>query len=109
DRQTDPPHRLAEHFAGICSKSHRTDPGRRWPRHDVGGRICRCWCCAAGDNECGADSEDEVLNMNFPLADRTYRHLFIAQVIALAGTGLSTIALSLLAYDIAGSNAGAVL
>ena len=44
-----------------------------------------------------------------PLADRTYRRLFTAQVIALAGTGLSTIALALLAYDLAGRNAGAVL
>ena len=44
-----------------------------------------------------------------PLTDRTYRRLFAAQVIALAGTGLSTIALALLAYDLAGRNAGAVL
>ena len=47
--------------------------------------------------------------MTSPLANRTYRHLFAAQVIALAGTGLSTIALSLLAYDLAGGHAGAVL
>jgi len=40
---------------------------------------------------------------------RTYRHLFAAQVIALAGTGLATVALSLLAYDLAGARAGAVL
>ena len=44
-----------------------------------------------------------------PLADRTYRRLFTAQVVALLGTGLSTIALSLLAYRLAGGNAGAVL
>lgn len=44
-----------------------------------------------------------------PLADRTYRRLFAAQVIALAGTGLSTVALALLAYDLAGGDAGAVL
>lgn len=44
-----------------------------------------------------------------PLADRTYRYLFGAQVIALSGTGLTTIALSLLAYDLAGGNAGVVL
>jgi len=44
-----------------------------------------------------------------PLADLTYRRLFTAQVIALAGTGLSTIALALLAYDLAGGNAGTVL
>lgn len=43
------------------------------------------------------------------LANRTYRHLFLAQVIALVGTGLATVALGLLAYDLAGANAGAVL
>ncbi len=44
-----------------------------------------------------------------PLSDRRYRRLFSAQVIALAGTGLTTIALALLAYDLAGGNAGVVL
>lgn len=43
------------------------------------------------------------------LAHRTYRHLFLAQVIALVGTGLATVALGLLAYEIAGADAGAVL
>ena len=43
------------------------------------------------------------------LANRTYRHLLSAQVVALVGTGLATIALGLLAFDIAGGNAGAVL
>jgi H+ antiporter protein len=43
------------------------------------------------------------------LANRTYRHLFAAQVIALVGTGLATVALGLLAYDLAGAEAGAVL
>ncbi|WP_078888410.1 MFS transporter [Streptomyces sclerotialus] len=43
------------------------------------------------------------------LRDRTYRHLFAAQVIALVGTGLATVALGLLAYDIAGAAAGSVL
>ncbi|PZR12950.1 MAG: MFS transporter [Azospirillum brasilense] len=43
------------------------------------------------------------------LGNRTYRHLFLAQVIALVGTGLATVALGLLAYDIAGANAGVVL
>lgn len=38
-----------------------------------------------------------------------YRRLFSAQIIALLGTGLLTIALSLLAFDLAGSNAGAVM
>ncbi|CAM5257268.1 MFS transporter [Streptomyces narbonensis] len=40
---------------------------------------------------------------------RDYRHLFGAQVIALFGTGLTTVALGLLAYDLAGPRAGAVL
>ncbi|MFF4908337.1 MFS transporter [Streptomyces sp. NPDC001260] len=43
------------------------------------------------------------------LRNRTYRHLFAAQVIALVGTGLATVALGLLAYDIAGGDAGSVL
>lgn len=43
------------------------------------------------------------------LTNRTYRHLFFAQVIALVGTGLATVALGLLAYEIAGADAGAVL
>ena len=43
------------------------------------------------------------------LAHRTYRHLFAAQVIALIGTGLATVALGLLAFDLAGENAGMVL
>ena len=41
--------------------------------------------------------------------NRTYRHLFAAQVIALIGTGLATVALGLLAFDLAGSNAGVVM
>jgi MFS family permease len=43
------------------------------------------------------------------LSNRTYRHLFLAQVIALIGTGLCTVALGLLAHDIAGADAGTVL
>ncbi|MFJ5885064.1 MFS transporter [Kitasatospora cineracea] len=43
------------------------------------------------------------------LRNRTYRHLFGAQVVALVGTGLATVALALLAYDLAGADAGAVL
>lgn len=39
----------------------------------------------------------------------TYRSLFFAQVIALVGTGLLTVALGLLAFDIAGDDAGSVL
>ena len=43
------------------------------------------------------------------LKDRTYRHLFAAQALALIGTGLMTVALGLLAFQIAGEQAGAVL
>lgn len=43
------------------------------------------------------------------LRHRTYRRLFTAQAVALVGTGLATVALSLLAYDIAGDDASAVL
>ena len=43
------------------------------------------------------------------LSNTPYRNLFSAQVIALLGTGLLTVALSLLAYDLAGDRAGAVL
>ncbi len=43
------------------------------------------------------------------LANVTYRRLFTAQVTSLIGTGLATVALALLAYDLAGGDAGAVL
>ena len=43
------------------------------------------------------------------LSNRTYRHLFAAQIVALLGTGLATVALGLLAYDLAGSDASLVL
>ena len=43
------------------------------------------------------------------LKNVTYRRLFAAQAVALVGTGLLTVALGLLAYDLAGSSAGAVL
>src|SRR5829696_4141246 len=43
------------------------------------------------------------------LANRTYRHLFSAQVIALVGTGLLTVALGLLAFQLAGRETGAGL
>ena len=42
-------------------------------------------------------------------AIRDFRHLFSAQIIALFGTGLATVALGLLAYDLAGPMAGMVL
>ncbi len=43
------------------------------------------------------------------LANRAFRRLFSAQVIALVGTGLLTVALGLLAFDLAGGDAGIVL
>lgn len=43
------------------------------------------------------------------LAHRTYRRLFLAQAFSLIGTGLTTVALGLLAYDLAGDQAGRVL
>ncbi|MFP7721520.1 MFS transporter [Lysobacter sp. A3-1-A15] len=43
------------------------------------------------------------------LRHRGFRHLFAAQVVALLGTGLATVALALLAYDLAGDRAGEVL
>jgi MFS family permease len=43
------------------------------------------------------------------LRNRSYAKLFAAQVVALLGTGLLTVALGLLAFDIAGGDAGVVL
>lgn len=43
------------------------------------------------------------------LANRTFRNLFAAQAIALLGTGLATVALGLLAWDLAGGDAAQVL
>ncbi|CAL8967645.1 hypothetical protein CELL_00050 [Cellulomonas sp. T2.31MG-18] len=43
------------------------------------------------------------------LRNATYRRLLTAQVVSLLGTGLATVALGLLAHDLAGRRAGAVL
>lgn len=43
------------------------------------------------------------------LRNVTYRRLFVAHLLALVGSGLATVALALLAYDIAGADAGTVL
>ncbi|WP_298855382.1 MFS transporter [uncultured Aquimonas sp.] len=43
------------------------------------------------------------------LRNTRFRRLFLAQGVALVGTGLLTVALALLAYDLAGDHAGAVL
>lgn len=44
-----------------------------------------------------------------PFSVQSFRHLFSAQITSLIGTGLTTVALSLLAYDLAGDDAGGVL
>ena len=44
-----------------------------------------------------------------PLRDRRYRRLFSAQVLSLVGTGAGTVALGLLAFDLAEADAGLVL
>ena len=44
-----------------------------------------------------------------PLRNRTYRCLFLAQLLSLMGSGLATVALGLLAYELAGADAGVVL
>jgi MFS family permease len=43
------------------------------------------------------------------LRQKTFRNLFLAQLVALSGTGLATVALALLAFELAGDQAGAVL
>lgn len=43
------------------------------------------------------------------LSVATFRSLFLAQIIALLGTGLATVALGLLAFDVAGTDAALVL
>ncbi|WP_341730258.1 MFS transporter [Brooklawnia sp.] len=43
------------------------------------------------------------------LRSRVYLRLFAAQVVSLVGTGLATVALGLLAHDVAGGHAGVVL
>jgi predicted MFS family arabinose efflux permease len=60
----------------------------------------------ASDPKMDASAEGSLFSV---LANRTYRHLFLAQVVALIGTGLATVAVGLLAYDLAGKDGGAVL
>lgn len=47
--------------------------------------------------------------MRAALANPIYRRLYLAQIIALLGSGLATVALGLLAYDLAGAGATRVL
>ena len=51
----------------------------------------------------------QSMDTGSPLKNPVYLKLFLAQVIALTGTGLSTIALALLAYNLSEANAGTVL
>jgi MFS family permease len=44
-----------------------------------------------------------------PLRNPIYRNLFAAQLLSLLGTGLATVALGLLAFELAGADAGMVL
>jgi H+ antiporter protein len=55
------------------------------------------------------NTADYQLPMFSPLSNSTYLKLFTAQIVALLGTGLATIALGLLAYELAGADAGAVI
>ena len=48
-------------------------------------------------------------SMVAPLANRVYRRLYLAQISALTGSGVMTVGLALLAYQLAGDHAGAVL
>ena len=59
----------------------------------------------------GTDGEAAITLPEFasPLRDRTYRRLYLAQISALVGSGVMTVALALLAYRLAGEDAGAVL
>ncbi|MBD3649261.1 MAG: MFS transporter [Pseudomonadales bacterium] len=47
--------------------------------------------------------------MTTPFGNPVYRRLFSAQITSLVGTGVTTIALALLAWDLAGNEAGEVL
>lgn len=48
-------------------------------------------------------------SMLSPLRIRAYRHLFAAQLISLLGTGMTTVALSLLAFELSPGDAPAIL
>src|SRR6056297_2383162 len=85
----------------------------RGGRHDRDGQALPLAHAAASGGRQGRAEDPQQLSLRPTmleiLADRTYRHLFAAQVVALLGTGLATVALGLLAYDLAGDNASMVL
>jgi len=47
--------------------------------------------------------------LTLPLRNSVYRRLFSAQIVGLLGTGISTVALGLLAFSMGGGNAGQIL
>lgn len=65
-------------------------------------------CDAAGVSE-PAPPQGAAGRSASPFAVPAFRRLYAAQVLALVGTGLTSVALGLLAYDLAGSDAGVVL
>src|SRR6056297_1379619 len=85
----------------------------RGGRHDRDGQALPLAHAAASGGRQGRAEDPQQLSLRPTmleiLADRTYRHLFLAQVVALLGTGLATVALGLLAYDLAGDGAAMVL
>src|SRR6056297_2240907 len=85
----------------------------RGGRHDRDGQALPLAHAAASGGRQGRAEDPQQLSLRPTmleiLADRTYRHLFAAQVVALLGTGLATVALGLLAYDLAGDGAAMVL
>jgi len=54
-------------------------------------------------------SSVKTIGLFHPLQNRLYRKLLAAQIIALIGTGLTSVALALLAYEMAAEDAGFVL
>lgn len=57
----------------------------------------------------GESQQATVFLMLSVLTHSSYRRFFAAQVLSLLGTGLTTVALGLLAFDLAGADAGVVL
>jgi len=56
-----------------------------------------------------AQMPDSLPTSTNPLANPVYRNLLSAQIISLVGTGLTTVALALFAFELAGGDAGIVL
>src|SRR5699024_10332650 len=95
--------RLLRHPCACAQSKTRALPV--WKRHIQ----CDIMCILAHLYRAWVRSPRMVVLMLRVLANRSYRRLFYAQVMALAGTGLATVALALLAYDLAPSQAGRVV